>query len=156
MALEWTYSSESIDWEELHSLYEATHMGQESAADLKAVFSKSLFGCFAYDSGRLIAAGRALQAREGGSYICGVAVQPDRQGLGIGRELVIRLVLLSRGRRSIYLHAAAGKESFYRRLGFKRTGTTMAIDQEQIQALEDGLHSAETPGMTNGITKPLP
>jgi ribosomal protein S18 acetylase RimI-like enzyme len=156
MALEWAYSSENVDWEELHRLYMAVHMGQECAADLRAVFSKSMLSCFAFDSGRLIAAGRALQAREGGSYICGVAVEPDHQGLGIGRELVIRLVLRSRGQRRIYLHAAPGKESFYRRLGFKRTGTTMAMDQAQLHALVDGLRGDELGKIPNAVAPPLP
>ncbi|MFN2118827.1 MAG: GNAT family N-acetyltransferase [Anaerolineales bacterium] len=129
MAPEWTVSSENIDWEELYRLYQATHMGQESAADLKAVFSTSLCSCFAHEAGKLIAAGRALQDREGGSYICGVAVDPDHQGLGIGRELMTRLVMLSAGSKKIYLHAAPGKESFYEKLGFRRTGATMAIFQ---------------------------
>ena len=135
MALEWTYSSESIDWEELHSLYEATHMGQESAADLKAVFSTSIFSCFAYEAGKLVAAARALQDREGGSYICGVAVHPQYQGLGIGRELMTRLVMLSGESAKIYLHAAPGKESFYRKPGFKPSGTTMTMPADQIRAL---------------------
>jgi ribosomal protein S18 acetylase RimI-like enzyme len=138
MALEWTYSSENIEWEDLHGLYLAAHMDQESASDLKAGFSKSTFMCFAYDAGRLIAAGRALADGEDSSYICGVAVHPDYQGLGIGRDVVNRLIAFSRGRRRIYLHAAPGKEAFYRKLGFKRTGTTMAIFQDQVQSLENG------------------
>jgi ribosomal protein S18 acetylase RimI-like enzyme len=137
MALEWRYSSENVDWEELHQLYAAVHMLQETAADLKAGFSKSIFRCFALESGRLIAAGRALADGQDGSYICGVAVHPDYQGLGIGREVVTRLVMLSRGHSRIYLHAARGNESFYRKLGFKRMGTTMAMPVDESQSLEN-------------------
>ena len=119
MALEWTCSSQNIDWDELNRLYLAAHMGQETASDLKAGFSKSTFMCFGYDSGRLIAAGRALADGKDSSYICGVAVHPDHQGLGLGRELVTRLITLSKGRSKIYLHASPGKEPFYRKLGFR-------------------------------------
>jgi GNAT superfamily N-acetyltransferase len=131
MALEWRYSSENVDWEELHQLYVADHMVQETASDLKAGFSKSRFKCFAYHRGRLIAVGRALAGWQDCSYICGVAVHPDYQGRGIGREVVTRLIDLSRGRRRIYLHAARGKEPFYRKLGFKRKGATMAMFRDQ-------------------------
>lgn len=139
MMLEWTYSSEDMDWEELHQLYLAADMVQETAADLQAGFSKSTFMCFAYDSGSLIAAGRALAEGKDSSYICGVAVHPDYRGNGIGKEVMTRLITLSRGRRKIYLHAAPGKESFYRKLGFQRTGTTMTMFQDQVQSLENGL-----------------
>ena len=70
MALEWSYSSENVDWEELHQLYLAAHMVQETAAELRAGFSKSPLKCFAYDRGRLIAVGRALAGRGDSSYIC--------------------------------------------------------------------------------------
>ena len=131
MALAWTYSSENVDWEELHRLYLAANMVQETAADLKAGFSRSRFKCFAYDGGRLIGVGRALAGWKDCSYICGVAVHPDYQGRGIGREVITRLIHLSRGRRRIYLHAARGKEPFYRKLGFRPTGTTMAMFRDQ-------------------------
>jgi ribosomal protein S18 acetylase RimI-like enzyme len=139
MALEWEYSSENVDWEELYRLYRSARLGDESASNLRAGFSKSTFKCFAYDSGTLIAAGRALVDREDGSYLCGIAVHPDYQGLGIGRELVTRLITLSKGRSKIYLHASPGKEPFYRKLGFKRTGATMAIFQRQVRSIENGL-----------------
>jgi ribosomal protein S18 acetylase RimI-like enzyme len=139
VALEWTYSSEDVDWEELYRLYLVAPLGNESASDLKLGFAKSMFKCFAYDSGRLIAVGRALEIGRDTSYICGVAVHPDHQGLGVGREVMTRLITLSRGYKKITLHAASGREPFYRKLGFKRTGTTMTIFQDQLQALEDGL-----------------
>ena len=145
MALEWTYSLENVDWEELHELYRAAQLGDETAADLRAGFSKSMFMCFAYDSGSLVAVGRALAEGKDGSYICGVAVHPDHQGRGIGSQVMTRLIDLSRGRRKISLHAAPGKEAFYRKLGFERTGPTMAMSPDQIPALEGGRPKAQTP-----------
>jgi ribosomal protein S18 acetylase RimI-like enzyme len=130
MPLEWTYSSEDVDWEELYRLYLAASLGDQSAGDLKLGFAKSTFKCFVYDAGRLIAVGRALTVGRESSYICGVAVHPDHQGLGLGTEIVTRLMSLSRGYKKISLHAAPGREPFYRKLGFKRTGTTMTLFQE--------------------------
>lgn len=50
-----------------------------------------------------------------------------------------RLVSLSKDHKKIILYAAPGKEPFYRKLGFKRMATAMAIFKNQAQALEDGL-----------------
>jgi ribosomal protein S18 acetylase RimI-like enzyme len=98
-----------------------------------------MFKCFVYDSGRLIAVGRALADGRDCSYISGVAVHPDHQGLGIGKEVVSKLVSLSKDHNKIILYAAPGKEPFYRKLGFKRMATAMAIFKNQAQALENGL-----------------
>jgi len=144
MALEWTYSSERVDWEELHRLYLAAPLGHESAADLEVAFSNSMFMCFAYDAGRLIAVGRAVADGKDCSYISGVAVHPDYQGRGIGKEVMTKLVTLSKGHRKIILYAAPGKEPFYRKLGFRRMATAMAIFQDESRALEDGVLMDET------------
>ena len=73
------------------------------------------------------------------SYICDVAVHPEYQGKGLGRQVVMRLVEFSKDHRKIILYAAVGKEPFYLKLGFKRMATAMAIFQNQAQALENGL-----------------
>ena len=139
MALEWTDSSENVDWEELSALYLAAPLGQKDPADLKIAFTNSMFKCFVYDSGALVAAGRALADGRDCSYICDVAVLPSHQGLGIGKEVVSRLVNLSKDHKKIILYAAAGKEPFYRKLGFKRMTTAMAIFRNEAQALENGV-----------------
>jgi len=139
LALEWSYSLERIEWEELSGLYLAAPLGHKKPSDLELVFSNSMFKCFVYDAGRLIGAGRALADGVDCSYICDVAVHPGHQGLGIGQDIVARLVDLSKGHKKIILYAVPGKEPFYRKLGFKRMATAMAIFANQAQALERGL-----------------
>ncbi|MFN8595202.1 MAG: GNAT family N-acetyltransferase [Anaerolineae bacterium] len=141
MSLEWIDSLDKVNLEELSHLYEIAPLGTKLPADLAIAFSNSRFKCFAYEAGLLIAAGRALADGVDCSYICDVAVHPDYQGRGIGKELVTRLVDLSKHHRKIILYAAIGKESFYRQLGFKPMTTAMAIFQNQAQALERGLVS---------------
>src|SRR5690349_1969830 len=123
MSLEWKDSLESLSWEELSALYLVAPLGHKDPADLKVAFHNSMFRCFVYDSGRLIAAGRALADGRDCSYICDVAVHPTHQGLGIGKQVVSRLVELSKGHKKIILYAARGKEPFYRKLGFRRMTT---------------------------------
>ncbi len=139
MALEWIESSENVDWEELSELYRVAPLGQKDAADLRVSFANSMFKCFVYYSGNLVAAGRALADGRDCSYICDVAVLPSHQGHGLGRELVSRLVELSKGHKKIILYAARGKEPFYRKLGFKRMTTAMAIFKDEAQALRNGV-----------------
>jgi ribosomal protein S18 acetylase RimI-like enzyme len=139
MELEWRYSLENIDWEELSRLYLAAPLGYKAPSDLEIAFSNSMFKCFVYDSGKLIAVGRALADGRDCSYICDVAVHPGYQGLGIGRQVVSKLVNLSKDHKKIILYTSPGKEPFYRKLGFKRMATAMAIFKDQSQALVDGL-----------------
>lgn len=139
MKLEWVYSTENLDWEALSNLYQIAPLGQKTPADLKISFSNSMYNCFVYHSGHLIAVGRALADGRDCSYICDVAVHPHYQGQGLGKELVARLIGFSKDHKKIILCAAPGKEPFYQKLGFKRMKTAMAIFRDQVRALEKGL-----------------
>jgi ribosomal protein S18 acetylase RimI-like enzyme len=143
MTLVWTYSSENVNWEELSALYLAAPLGQKDPGDLQVAFGNSMFRCFVYDSGKLVAAGRALADGRDCSYICDVAVLPSHQGQGLGRELVSRLVEFSKEHKKIILYAARGKEPFYKKLGFKRMTTAMAIFKNEAQALQNGVIADE-------------
>jgi ribosomal protein S18 acetylase RimI-like enzyme len=138
VSLEWSDSIEGLDWDELSALYRAAPLGNKNAAGLKTVFTNSMFRCFVREHGKLVGVGRALADGADCSYICDVALLPSHQGLGLGKEIVGRLVELSRGHKKIILYSVPGKEPFYRKLGFKRMSTAMAIFENQAQALERG------------------
>ena len=139
MAFEWKHSSDDMDWEALSYLYRIAPLGEKKAADLKVVFSNSRFKSFVYDNGTLIGAGRALADGMDCSYICDIAVHPDHQGVGLGKDIVASLVGQSKGHKKIILYAVAGKEPFYQKLGFKRMLTAMAIFRNQEEAMRNGL-----------------
>ena len=141
--LEWKYSTEGLDWEELSALYHAAPLGDKKPLLLQTVFANSMFKCFVYDNARLVGAGRALADGADCSYICDVAVLPSHQGTGVGKQIVGHLVEKSRGHRKIILYAVPGKEPFYRRFGFLRMKTAMAIFQNQQQQLERGYLSED-------------
>ena len=138
MALSWSESIATLDWSELEALYRAAPLGNKSAKDLETVFTNSRYRCFAFEGGRLVAAGRALADGADASYICDVAVLPDCQGTGLGKEVVKRLVALSSGHKKIILYSVPGKEGFYRKLGFLRMLTAMAIFENPVKAIERG------------------
>lgn len=134
MTLEWKYSIDGVDWDELSAMYRAAPLGDKKPTSLKTVFTNSMFKCFAYEQGRLVGAGRALADGADCSYICDIAVLPDHQGTGLGKQIMSYLVERSRGHRKIILYAVPGKEPFYRKFGFKRMTTAMAIFENQAQA----------------------
>lgn len=136
--LAWSSSLETVDWDELSALYRAAPLGNKSPDWLRTAFGNSMFRCFVRDDGRLVGAGRAVADGVDCSYLCDVAVLPSHQGMGLGKAIVARLVELSRGHRKIILYAVPGKEAFYRKLGFRRMTTAMAIFDDQAQAFERG------------------
>ena len=137
MTLEWTDKLEGIDWEEVSALFRAT-LGEKPAATLKTVFGNSLYRCIVCDQGRIVGVGRALSDGIDCSYLCDIAVLPAYQGTGLGKQIVGRLVELSRGHKKIILYAVPGKESFYGKFGFQRMKTAMAIFENQALAQERG------------------
>jgi ribosomal protein S18 acetylase RimI-like enzyme len=138
VAIEWKFSTDGTDWEELSALYRAAPLGDKRPDHLRKVFSHSMFTCLVYEGTKLVAAGRALADGGDCSYICDVAVLPSHQGAGLGKQVVSRLVEASRGHRKIILYAVPGRESFYRKFGFLRMKTAMAIFENQQQQLERG------------------
>jgi ribosomal protein S18 acetylase RimI-like enzyme len=139
MTVEWVYSADNVDWDELSRLYLEAPLGNKAPDDLKIAFTNSMFKCFGYEGGRLVAVGRGLADGRDCSYLCDVAVHPSHQGRGLGKEVVSKLVGASKGHKKIILYAAPGKEAFYRKLGFKRMATAMAIFENQAQAVANGV-----------------
>jgi ribosomal protein S18 acetylase RimI-like enzyme len=138
MALTWSDSLDDVDWEELSALYKIAPLGDKPAANLKIVFGNSRFRCFVRDEGRIVGVGRALADGVDTSYVCDVAVLPEYQGTGLGKQIVAKLVERSRGHKKIILYAVPGKEPFYRKFGFARMKTAMAIFDNQELARERG------------------
>lgn len=138
MPLEWSDATEAMDWEELSALYRAAPLGDKPAAGLELVFSNSRYRCFVRQDGKLVGAGRALADGRDCSYICDIAVLPSHQGSGLGKQIVAKLLELSRGHRKIILYAVPGKEPFYRRFGFRRMKTAMAIFEDEAGATARG------------------
>ena len=129
--MKWVYDHKTVDWHELSNLYKIAPLGDKKPEDLKIVFSNSMFKCFVYDDHKLIGVGRALADGRDCSYICDVAVHPDRQGIGLGRDIINKLKELSADHKKIILYANPGKEGFYLKLGFRLMKTAMAIFQNQ-------------------------
>jgi N-acetylglutamate synthase-like GNAT family acetyltransferase len=143
VALEWKHSIVGVDWEELSALYRAAPLGDKKPLHLQKVFSNSMFKSFVYENGHLVGAGRALADGADCAYLCDIAVLPSRQGTGLGKQIVAHLVEASRGHKKIILYAVPGREPFYKKFGFQRMKTAMAIFENQQQQLESGYLSED-------------
>ncbi|WP_237227661.1 GNAT family N-acetyltransferase [Rubinisphaera sp. JC750] len=139
MSITWTETLDNIDWEWLSHLYAIAPLGNKSADWLQESFANSRYVCFAWSDGRVIAAGRAVADGCDVSYIGDVAVHPDFQGQGLGKQIVQTLIDRSKGHRKILLYANPGKEGFYERFGFRRMKTAMAIFENEQWAIENGM-----------------
>lgn len=138
MTLIWSDTLDELDWNELTALYQAAPLGNKNPANLKIAFGNSMFRCFVFEGGKLIGVGRALADGVDCAYICDVALLPSHQGQGLGKQIVARLLSLLVGYKKIILYSVPGKERFYKKLGFQRMTTAMAIFENQGAALERG------------------
>lgn len=136
MSLEWNHSTDGVDWEELSALYWSAPLGEKTPLHLQRVFSNSMFQCFVYEHTKLVAAGRALADGGDCSYICDIAALPSHQGTGLGKQVVIAMVDMSRGHKKIILYAVPGREPSYRKFGFMRMKTAMAIFENPRQQVK--------------------
>ena len=136
MSILWKEDTQNVNWDELSNLYEIAPLGKKDPNELKVVFSASLYVYFVYDEDRLVGAGRALADGKDCSYICDVAVAPDYQGRGIGKDIMTKLLESSKNHKKILLYSVPGKEEFYAKFGFKHMKTAMAIFEDQQQAIQ--------------------
>ena len=138
MAIRWTTDQDHVNWTDLQTLYRLAPLGEKRVEDLRTVFGNSRFKVFGYDGDLLVAAGRALSDGADCSYICDVAILPSHQSMGLGREVMQRLIEASRGHKKIILYSVPGKEGFYKKLGFMRLITAMALFEDQEAAIARG------------------
>ena len=138
MAIIWRDSEADVDWAQLSELYRLAPLGNKSPDWLRSAFSNSRYKFFGSEGGAIIAAGRAVADGFDCSYICDIAIHPDHQGRGLGKEMMARLVAASRGHRKIILYAVPGREGFYRNFGFRRMRTAMAIFADEQSAVANG------------------
>lgn len=144
MPLTWSDRTDAIDWHELAELYRVAPLAHKEPELLRTAFANSMYKRFAFEDGKLVAAGRVLADGVDVAYLCDVALLPSHQGRGLGKQIVSDLLALAHGHEKIILYAALGKEGFYRRLGFRRMSTAMAIFEDQALAASRGYLVDET------------
>ena len=126
MPLRFQYDCAAINWELIPEILKAAGMSFHDAAIHQRTFSSSASVVFVYDSQQLIGFGRAISDGLIQAAIYDVAVLPSHQRLGIGKQIIEKIVASLPGCNFI-LYAAPGKELFYQKLKFRRMKTAMAL-----------------------------
>jgi N-acetylglutamate synthase-like GNAT family acetyltransferase len=82
----------------------------------------------AIEDERVVGFARALFDGASNGYISTVAVAADRQGGGVGRELVQRLMDVEQAANITWvLRAGRGSTGFWEKMGFRKSETAMEI-----------------------------
>jgi ribosomal protein S18 acetylase RimI-like enzyme len=117
---------DKVSWTELTQVVELAPLGKRDPGKLEEAFRNSAIRCFAYHEERLVGAGRAISDGIWRAAIFDVVVLPQFQGKGIGTRIT-RYLIEAANVDVVMLYAAPGKEAFYKKLGFHKMKTAMAI-----------------------------
>ena len=132
------YSADSINWTALAEVYRLAPLGTYDPEHLQRAYEESQICCFVYHGTQLIAAGRALSDGEYFAFICDIVVLPEFQRQGIGTRIVNALSERSTAEK-VLLACVIGQEDFYRKLGFLKHKSVMALYPNAEQYKEIGL-----------------
>ena len=119
-----------VDFAQLQRLFTKTAFWaqERNIDDLEIAIANSNPVVSVWDEERLIGFARANSDGVYRAAIWDVVIDPDYQGLGLGRKLVETVIahpLLSKVER-VYL-TTTHQQSFYERIGFKRNDTTTMV-----------------------------
>ena len=106
-----------VDPAQLQALFVAIGWGERDHAWLVAIVEGSRWVVTAWEGERLVGFTRALSDGIDNAYVSMVAVQPNDQGRGIGREMMHRL-MAGRDHVKFVLHTQPGAKGLYRGCGF--------------------------------------
>ncbi len=134
MALKIITDCSGVDWQTIAETLEKVGMAHHAPEVHQRAFAASHTTVFIYDESRLIGFGRAISDGEYQGAIYDVAVLPEAQGKGVGR-IIIQTILERLANCNMILYANPGKEGFYKKLGFGKMKTAMALFTNQ-QAMD--------------------
>ena len=132
------YSTDAVNWTELAEVYHLAPLGTYDPGRLQRAYEKSQVCCFAYHGTQLIAAGRALSDGDYFAFICDIVVLPEFQRQGIGTRIMNALTERLTAEK-LLLACVIGQEGFYRKQGFLRHKSVMALYPNAEWYKENGL-----------------
>lgn len=129
-----TFSPHGIDWKHACTIFERAPLGVREPGKLRRTFENSALTCFAWHEEHLVGLARALSDHVVQSVIYDLCILPEYQGMGLGTQ-IMRAMLGKLNTPNVQLHSVPGKETFYKRLGFRTMQTAMVLsaDPESMQ-----------------------
>ncbi|MBK1811613.1 GNAT family N-acetyltransferase [Clostridium sp. YIM B02505] len=127
----------NIDWDEIPKILSAAGMSYSDPEVHKKAFNNSYITVFAFYNENLIGFGRAISDGVYQAAIYDLAILPEYQGKGVGRELLKKITDTIPNCNYI-LYAAPGKEGFYEKSNFRKMRTAMALFNNAEEKREKG------------------
>jgi ribosomal protein S18 acetylase RimI-like enzyme len=130
--IEYRDTADSLDLRQLAHLFESVgwHSRARDPERLAQKVRASMVTIAALDGEKLVGLAQAISDGAWHAYVTSVAVLPDYQRRGIGRELLRRL-LDGRPQLTFVLHADLPVHPFYRQCGFRPAPDMLRRDRTQ-------------------------
>lgn len=126
MKLQIKHDCTDINWEAVRDILKSVGMGHYAPEVHRKAFEASHTTVFVYDAEKLVGFGRAISDGAYQSAVYDCAVVEAYQGQGLGR-LIMEHIMARLPDGNIILYASPGKEGFYKKYGFRRMKTGMAL-----------------------------
>jgi GNAT superfamily N-acetyltransferase len=124
--IRYTQDLTAVDWQEAAEIFRQAPLGTREPEKLARAFRNSDACVVVYDDQRLIGLARALCDGEYQAAVYDVVLLPEYQGRQIGKLMMERLCE-QLPVPNIILYAVPGREGFYRKCGFNKMLTAMAV-----------------------------
>ncbi|MFP7605336.1 GNAT family N-acetyltransferase [Serratia quinivorans] len=126
-----------VDWLQLAGLLETAGLGQRDPQVLQRVYQHSQFCYWGYLDGRLIATAHAISDMTSVAYLADVALHPDFQGRGLGRQLMDRVMQDLAPLGKVFIYSVPDKLEFYKKYHFHELTTGMVYaDSAALERLQ--------------------
>lgn len=120
----------------LKDIYQSVGWMKHDEAIIKKVFDASTHKVFVMDGDKIIGFARALSDGVFNAAIYDVVVHKDYQSKGVARIALENLLSQLEHISCVQLIATTGNDTFYKKFGFKKLKTGMAIYQNEELAIE--------------------
>jgi ribosomal protein S18 acetylase RimI-like enzyme len=131
------FSEELPTAEQFFELFETTRWNEKYGLSKKELFTalkNSWYTISVFDNKQLVGFGRIICDGVVHALILDVIIHPEKQGKGIGKDVMDKLVAKCKKHtiRDIQLFSAKDKGKFYEKLGFKnRTNNSPGMEMEK-------------------------
>jgi GNAT superfamily N-acetyltransferase len=137
MTVELKFDCAGVDWKFVSDTLKRVGMASRAPELHRKAFEASHTTVFAYSDGQLVGFGRAISDGAYQAAVYEMAIVPEFQKRGIGAR-IMQAILERLPGYNVILYASPGKEDFYRKLGFRKMKTGLALFQNAAAMTEKG------------------
>ncbi|KZN48713.1 GNAT family N-acetyltransferase [Pseudoalteromonas luteoviolacea] len=136
MDIQFTTTTQHIDWQQVCALFEAVGWPTRCPIQLENAFNHSTFKYFAYHKDELVGVGRTVDDGCYYAWVVDLAVHPSYQGSGLGATILNKLEKCLSSYITTMLTAAPGKSGFYEKQGWHKQRSAYIFPRTDEQITE--------------------